>query len=144
MKKPLATETQQENKIFAHRIYFASFFILVGLGILFARYGYLQVYAYDQYRTQSDKNRIKLISDPPSRGYIYDRNGYILADNQPVFTAMLSPDEVDDPQRTLELLAPIFDLTEEDITDILARIDKSKNDPVTIQIDLKKHNKNLP
>ena len=136
MKKPLATETQQENKIFAHRIYFASFFILVGLGILFARYGYLQVYAYDQYRTQSDKNRIKLISDPPSRGYIYDRNGYILADNQPVFTAMLSPDEVDDPQRTLELLAPIFDLTEEDITDILARIDKSKNDPVTIQIDL--------
>ncbi|WP_230656537.1 penicillin-binding protein 2 [Psychrobacter sp. I-STPA10] len=136
MKKPIASEIEKENKIFAHRIYFASFFILVGLSILVARYGYLQVYAYDQYQTQSDKNRIKLISDPPSRGYIYDRNGIILADNQPVFTAMLSPDEVEDPKQTLTLLAPIFDLSDDDITAILARIDKNKNDPVTIQIDL--------
>ncbi len=100
------------------------------------RYGYLQVYAHDKYTTQADNNRIKLISAPPSRGYIYDRNGVILADNQPVFTAMLSPNEVENPERTLRLLAPIFDLTEKDITDILARLSKSKNDPVTIKIDV--------
>ncbi|PYE39600.1 peptidoglycan glycosyltransferase [Psychrobacter fozii] len=100
------------------------------------RYGYLQVYAHDKYTTQADNNRIKLISAPPSRGYIYDRNGVILADNQPVFTAMLSPNEVENPERTLQLLAPIFDLTEKDITDILARLSKSKNDPVTIKIDV--------
>ena len=69
--------------------------------------------------------------------HIYDRNGYLLADNKPVFTAMLSPDEVEDPGRTLRLLAPIFDLSAEDITDILARIeDNKKNDPVTVKIDL--------
>lgn len=100
------------------------------------RYGYLQVYAHDKYTTQADNNRIKLISAPPSRGYIYDRNGVILADNQPVFTAMLSPDEVENPERTLNLLAPIFELTDKDITDILARLSKNKNDPVTIKIDL--------
>ena len=100
------------------------------------RYGYLQVYAHDKYTTQADNNRIKLISAPPSRGYIYDRNGVILADNQPVFTAMLSPNEVENPERTLQLLAPIFDLTEKDITDILARLSKNKNDPVTIKIDV--------
>lgn len=136
MNKPLASDTEQVNRIFTSRIIILGLFMFVGLLGLIARYGYLQVYAHDKYTTQADNNRIKLISAPPSRGYIYDRNGVILADNQPVFTAMLSPDEVEDPERTLNLLAPIFDLTEKDITDILARVSKTKNDPVTIKIDL--------
>lgn len=136
MKKPLAPDTEQVNRIFTSRIIILGLLMFLGLIALIARYGYLQVYAHDKYTTQADNNRIKLISAPPSRGYIYDRNGVILADNQPVFTAMLSPDEVEDPERTLNLLAPIFDLTDENITDILARLSKTKNDPVTIKIDL--------
>ena len=118
MNKPLSPDTDQLNKTFRNRVFFAGLFILIGFAILLTRYGYLQVYAHEQYATQAESNRIKLISDPPSRGYIYDRNGYLLADNKPVFTAMLSPDEVEDPGRTLRLLAPIFDLSAEDITDI--------------------------
>ncbi|MGP9557301.1 penicillin-binding protein 2 [Psychrobacter sp. AOP7-A1-24] len=136
MNKPITPNTQQVNSTFTNRIIIFGIIILIGLGGLITRYGYLQVYAHDQYTTQADNNRIKLISAPPSRGYIYDRNGVILADNQPVFTAMLSPDEVENPERTLNLLAPIFDLTDTDITDILARLSKNKNDPVTIKIDL--------
>ena len=136
MNKPLTPNTEQVNRIFTNRIIIFGAIILLGLGGLILRYGYLQVYAHDKYTTQADNNRIKLISAPPSRGYIYDRNGIILADNQPVFTAMLSPDEVENPERTLNLLAPIFDLTETDITDILTRLNKAKNDPVTIKIDL--------
>ncbi|MBH0085825.1 penicillin-binding protein 2 [Psychrobacter sp. SCQQ22] len=136
MNKPITPNTDQVNRIFTNRIIVFGFLIFIGLGGLITRYGYLQVYAHDKYTTQADNNRIKLISAPPSRGYIYDRNGVILADNQPVFTAMLSPNEVENPERTLQLLAPIFDLTEKDITDILARLSKSKNDPVTIKIDV--------
>ena len=136
MNKPLTPDTEQVNRIFTSRVIILGLCMFLGLTALIARYGYLQVYAHDKYTTQADNNRIKLISAPPSRGYIYDRNGVILADNQPVFTAMLSPDEVEDPERTLNLLAPIFDLTDENITDILARLSKTKNDPVTIKIDL--------
>ncbi|MDN5566309.1 MAG: penicillin-binding protein 2 [Psychrobacter sp.] len=136
MNKPLAPDTEQVNRIFMHRIIILGVLIFAGLSVLLLRYGYLQVYAHDQYLTQADNNRIKLISAPPSRGYIYDRNGILLADNQPVFTAMLSPDEVVNPERTLALLAPIFELSDTDITDILARISRSKNDPVTIKIDV--------
>ena len=136
MNKPLTPDTEQVNRIFTSRILILGLIIFVGLLGLIVRYGFLQVFAHDKYTTQADNNRIKLISAPPSRGYIYDRNGVILADNQPVFTAMLSPDEVENPERTLQLLAPIFDLTDENITDILARVSKSKNDPVTIKIDL--------
>lgn len=136
MQKPLDKDTNKVNRMFMQRVIMAGLFIFIGLAILVARYGFLQVYAHDKYVTAADNNRIKLISAPPSRGYIYDRNGHILADNKPVFTAMLSPDEVSDPVKTLKLLSPIFDLTEEEIQEILARIEDSKNDPVTIKIDL--------
>lgn len=136
MNKPLTPDSDHANRVFMRRIIIFGVLIFLGLSGLIVRYGYLQVYAHDKYRTQADNNRIKLISAPPSRGYIYDRNGILLADNQPVFTAMLSPDEVENAQRTLRLLAPIFELTDEDIIDILARVSKSKNDPVTIKIDL--------
>lgn len=137
MNKPLIADTELVNRIFMRRVLIAGVFIFLGLIGLIVRYGYLQVYQHDLYKTEADNNRIKLISAPPSRGYIYDRNGIILADNQPVFTAMLSPDEVENPKRTLHLLAPIFSLTDEEITDILARIEGGKkNDPVTIKIDV--------
>ncbi|WP_296402280.1 penicillin-binding protein 2 [Psychrobacter sp.] len=136
MKPPISSDIRQENRSFLNRIFFAALFIFLGLSVLIVRYWYLQVYSHDKYITQAENNRVKLISDPPSRGYIYDRNGYVLADNKPVFTAMLSPDEVQDPKRTLQLLAPIFNLTNEDIVDILARIEQSKNDPVTIKIGI--------
>ena len=136
MNQPLTHDSDQSTAIFHGRIFVAIFLILSGLFGLALRYGYLQITQYEKYRTNAENNRIKLISDPPSRGYIYDRNGILLADNTPVFTAVISPDEIDDPARTLRLLVPIFELTDEDITDILARIDRSKNDTITIKIDL--------
>lgn len=136
MNQPLSSDSDQSTLTFQRRVILASFLILLGMAGLATRYGYLQIAQYEKYRTNAENNRIKLISDPPSRGYIYDRNGILLADNTPVFTAVISPDEIENPAHTLKLLVPIFGLTDDDITDILARIDKSKNDPVTIKIDL--------
>ena len=136
MNKPLAPDTEQINRIFMRRVIILGVLIFLGLSGLIVRYGFLQVYAHDRYSTQADNNRIKLISAPPSRGYIYDRNGILLADNQPVFTAMITADAVEDPERVLKLLVPIFDLSDSDITYILARLSRSKSDPVTVKIDL--------
>ncbi|TXD97503.1 penicillin-binding protein 2 [Psychrobacter frigidicola] len=137
MNRSLTPDAEQVDRIFMHRIIIFGLLIFAGLAVLLLRYGYLQLYAHDKYKAQADNNRIRLISTPPSRGYIYDRNGILLADNQPVFTAMLNPDTVENPENTLALLAPIFELTDEDIINILARLHQSKkNDPVTIKIDL--------
>lgn len=136
MSQPLSSDADHNTRTFHRRVILVGLITFVGLMGLLMRYAYLQIYQYDKYRTNAENNRIKLISNPPSRGYIYDRNGILLADNQPVFTAVISPDELDNPEHTLKLLMPIFDLTNEDVVDILSRIDKSKNDPVTIKIDL--------
>ena len=77
------------TRIFLRRVVVASLVVLFGMVGLFARYGFLQIHQYDKYQINADNNRIKLISNPPSRGYIYDRNGILLADNVPVFSAVI-------------------------------------------------------
>lgn len=135
-KNPFASDSQRDTVVFKRRVWVAALLILLGLSVLIARYAFLQLVNHEQYVTQADNNRIKLISAPPSRGAIYDRNGILLAENQPVFTAVISPDEIDDPERTLQLLAPIFALTPEDIEEAKKALKKSRNQPVTIKISL--------
>lgn len=136
MNSPLSSDVQRESLIFKRRVLTAGVFILLGLIGLIVRYAYLQIYTHDQYVTQADNNRIKLISAPPSRGYIYDRNGILLADNHPVYTAVVSPDEIDNPEQTIKLLTPIFQLTPEEVDEGLKALKKSKNEPVTLKIGL--------
>lgn len=135
MNQPIAN-SQQTSRVFTQRIIVLVIIIALGFAGLIARYAYLQVITHARYQAQAENNRIKLISNAPARGYIYDRNGYLLADNKPVFSAVLSPDEVDNPKQALQLLAPIFALTADDITDIIAKIDKNSKEPVTIKLDL--------
>lgn len=135
MRESIHSTTSQNKQLFSRRVGVLAITILMGTAVLLARYGYLQIHQHDKFVTASDNNRIKLISSPPSRGHIYDRNGILLADNEPVFTVVISPDEVENAAYTLQLLQPIFSLTNEDITDILSRIDQSKNNPITVKIN---------
>jgi len=89
-------DIQQEKRIYRGRIFFAVGLVIVCLLVLISRYAYLQIFHYDEFSTASDKNRIRLQPLPPARGYIYDRNGVLLADNYPVFTATLSKTDVED------------------------------------------------
>ncbi len=63
------------------------------------------------FQLHPDQNRIRLQPLAPARGYIYDRNGVLLADNYPVFTATMSRADVTDIDDTIERLTPILELT---------------------------------
>ena len=97
MKRPSPLKNpHQDQQIFKHRIWFAIGFIVLCFIVLVSRYTYLQVFQYGQYNMASDKNRIRLEALPPARGYIYDRNGILLADNYPVFTAIINRTDIED------------------------------------------------
>ncbi|WP_075174980.1 penicillin-binding protein 2 [Acinetobacter indicus] len=128
---------QQEKRIFRNRVFISiglvSFFLL----LLVVRYAYLQISSFDEFATASDKNRIRLQPLAPARGYIYDRNGVLLADNYPVFTATLSRADVEDIDATIERLTPILELTEEDIVRFQSRIKTArKTERVSIKLNL--------
>ncbi|OUY06051.1 penicillin-binding protein 2 [Acinetobacter populi] len=128
---------QQEKKIFRGRIYFAIGLVSVFILILVVRYSYLQLYQHEHFQTVSDSNRIRLQALPPARGYIYDRNGILLADNFPVFSAVISRADIEDVDHTIAQLVPIFHLTDEDIEQFQKRAKTArKTEVLSIKMNL--------
>ncbi len=77
-------------------------YLLVLIISLFAlisgRLFWLQVIKGSFFRKLSDENRIRLVSSPPIRGRILDRNGRILADNKLTHSLILQPHLISDTQ----------------------------------------------
>ena len=82
---------------------------------LLLRLTYLQIFAHRHYETLSQANRIKPIPIQPPRGLILDRNGIVLAQNYPVYTLEVIPEQVDDMNTLLEELGQIVNLNEADL-----------------------------
>lgn len=121
---------QQEKRIYRNRVFFSIGLVIICMLLLISRYAYLQIVSFDEFNTASDQNRIRLQPLAPARGYIYDRNGVLLADNYPVFTATLSRADVEDIDDTIKRLIPILELNEEDIERFNSRIKTAKKQNV--------------
>jgi len=63
----------------------------VGFSVLVGQLFNLQVLQYNDRLAQANENRTRAISVPPSRGIIYDRNGFILARNVASYNVMITP-----------------------------------------------------
>jgi penicillin-binding protein 2 len=128
---------QQEKRIYRNRVFISMGIVIFFLLLLVARYAFLQLFNYEKFSTASDQNRIRLQPLAPARGYIYDRNGILLADNYPVFTATMSRADVEDIDETIQRLTPILELTQEDIDRFQNRIKTSKKtERVSIKLNL--------
>lgn len=128
---------QQEKRLFRSRIFIAIGLVVLCFSALIARYVYLQIFHYQEFSTASDNNRIRLQPLAPARGYIYDRNGILLADNYPVFTATLSKADVDDIDATIKALIPVLDLNQDDVDRFNSRIKTAKKtERVTLKLNL--------
>ena len=138
MKRPTRLKNiQQEQHLFRRRLLLAATLVFVCLFGITARYAYLQISQYEQYRAAAEKNRIRLQAVPPTRGYIYDRNGILLADNHPVFTALIGPEDYPQIEAKLAELVKVFDMTTDDLDKFLSRIKRARSsDDVALKIDL--------
>jgi penicillin-binding protein 2 len=91
--------------------------IIIGItGLTFiGRLFYLQVYSSGEHNLYED-NAIRKVYDYPKRGFVYDRNGRLLVDNQPSYDVMFVPREVK-PLDTLEF-CNLLKITKKDFIDI--------------------------
>jgi penicillin-binding protein 2 len=82
-----------KNKInYSHRKYvIGSIFILVAV-ILLIKLFMIQI-VDDSYKQSSDNNTLRYITQYPSRGKIYDRNGKLLVYNEAVYDLMIIPSQ---------------------------------------------------
>ncbi|MDD7209587.1 MAG: penicillin-binding transpeptidase domain-containing protein [Lachnospiraceae bacterium] len=89
------------------------FFIIVI--ILLARLVYLTVFESDKLSKRALSIEQRERSIKAARGRIYDRNGVVLADNQPVCSVSVIYYQIREPEKVIALLADKLDLSREEI-----------------------------
>lgn len=105
----------RESRLFNERAAFALFITVLLILLIGGRLVYLQVISHAHFTTLSDGNRISIVAVPPMRGFIYDRNGVLLAQNVPSFSLEIIPEQVSDLEGTLEELRRIIAISDDDI-----------------------------
>ncbi len=112
---------QAETAVFNARIVISGFIVVLALGVIFARFFYLQIMQHEYYLQNSEKNRIKTTALAPARGFIYDRNGQLLVDNIPTYRLQVIPEKVNKLKNKLIQIQPLVDLSDEEIKEILKK-----------------------
>ena len=87
---------EAEQKIFNRRLLIAGLLIFLLFCSLILKLVNLQVTQFEYFSARSDGNRLHSQYVPPARGLIFDRNGELLADNQPIFNLTVVREQVKD------------------------------------------------
>jgi penicillin-binding protein 2 len=106
---------QREARLFRNRILVMAAFMLILVTIVIYRYYDLQIVNYQEYATQSERNRVHVQPVAPTRGLIFDRNGELLADNKPSFTLYVISSSQTELDETLELIKAVIEVTPSDL-----------------------------
>ena len=112
-RRVIIRNRSSEANLFARRTFIAFIGVLLLLITLFSNVYSLQVNSFEKYQTRSNSNRIKLLPVAPNRGLIYDRNGIILADNKPIYSLAVIPEDVDNLKESIKEISKILDISTE-------------------------------
>lgn len=101
---------------------------LAFMGILGLRMRYMQVEQADQFRVLAEENRISIRLIAPARGQIYDRNGAMIAENQPSYRIVMVREDAGDIDLVMRRLAALIDLPEDEQQRALKEMRDSRGD----------------
>jgi len=129
---PRVSEPYRLTPQLALRVAVLGFVALAVFAVLFLRLWALQVLAGDRYLSQANDNRVRTLRIDAPRGVIVDRNGKALVENVPGWRVEIWPADLPKtwPQERAELQR-LSVVTGVGVKDMLARLDKSKDDPLT-------------
>src|SRR5690606_28961891 len=108
------------NSFFARRYVIQGIFIVIAL-IIVARLFYIQIID-KSYLLSANNNVLRKVVIYPARGVIFDRNGQVLVQNEPVYDLLVTPREVKDIDTAL--LCQIIDI---DMQGFVNRMEKARN-----------------
>lgn len=86
--------------------------ILLGL-IVLGRLFQLQILDHDTYDPLSRENSLRQEVITPARGLIYDRDGNLLVDNEPIYSIAITPSDYD--EENTSILAELMDVPVEEL-----------------------------
>lgn len=113
----LIKDHSAEANLFARRSFIGLLAVFVMMAMVLTNLYYLQISRFEDYQTRANGNRIKVLPVAPNRGLIYDRNGILLAENRPVFSLQVIPEEIKNLKLTINELSVLLDIDDEDVSD---------------------------
>lgn len=122
-----------EASLFWRRALFCLLVVVACFGALIANLYHLQVKEFQNYQVRSNDNRIKVVPVAPNRGIIYDRHGVVLAENRPIYSLEVVPEQVkswDQPLADLQNLLGIDDDTISDFRESLKGVRRFNRVPL--------------
>jgi penicillin-binding protein 2 len=123
LKKRIAMQdVAAETRLFNSRSVVAVLVVCVLFSVILFNMYNLQIRSYQDYQIRSEGNRIKVLPMAPNRGLISDRNGILLAENRPVFSLELVPEQAGDINNTLVKLAELIEISAEQQEDFLQQV----------------------
>ena len=114
------------KRLFSRRVFLASMLaIMMGILVL-GRYFDLQVNRHQDFVTQSNNNRVLMRPVSPPRGLIFDRNGELLADNQPTYNLTIVNERSNNLEVLIEDLQKLINITNQDVAQFRERLKRRK------------------
>lgn len=110
-----------EAALFMRRTLVIFIAILFAISVLISNLYYLQINAFESYKTRSNANRISVQTVPPNRGLIYDKNGIILAENRPVYSLQVIVNKTENLKENIKELQALLSLTDKEITNFYTK-----------------------
>ena len=104
--------------------------ILGGVQLAFAgalglRMQHLQVDQADEFRLLAEENRINIRLIPPKRGQIFDRNGVLVAANEPSYRITMVREDAGNVDDVISRLSSLVELDEDELNRALTEMERS-------------------
>ncbi|HUP01268.1 MAG TPA: penicillin-binding protein 2 [Gemmatimonadota bacterium] len=118
----------------------ALFGVFVLLIIAFFR---LQVVRHAEFALQATSNQVRTVPLPAPRGFLYDRNGQIIAENVPAYSVSILPPSSADLVEGMAKIAPILELDAAAVDELIRQYRLAPGQPVLIDDDIDYHTLSL-
>jgi penicillin-binding protein 2 len=103
--------------------------------VLLVAFFRVQVLSSSRYRVRSELNRMRSVPVPAPRGVITDRNGVVLAENEPGYSIGLLAPSLDSLRATIRRIAPLMRLSSRDAEDAERAFRKTPYRPALLRRD---------
>lgn len=124
---------QQQLKAFVGSVMSGRRFRLsaIGIGLVFLLFAgkasALQILNGEDYRLQAENNRTRFHTLPAQRGIVYDRNGVVIAENEPAFHLVTSKAQLPpDPSERWDRINAVADFFHRDVNELHPLIDETE------------------
>ena len=103
------------------------------LSMLAVAYWFIQIVRGDYFFSLSENNRIRAVKVTAPRGYVLDRNGAVLVENEPAYTLHLYRREAKSLDASIDFIVNLLELDREQV---ISRVDRGKKAPEFLPIPI--------